>query len=126
MKSLLLLIAGVLALLSADPESPVLVQPLRLDNFSTDQILSVMRAAPLPPPHQRGDAMFQITMGSAAMIATNCGVAPGENVMLVACVYDQRRQMFVPNPCPFADKEAYARTLCHELGHVNGWKHSWP
>ena len=30
------------------------------------------------------------------------------------------RRVIAPNPCNFP-KEAYARLLCHELGHANGW-----
>lgn len=30
--------------------------------------------------------------------------------------------VIMPNPCDYAD-QAYAALLCHEQGHVNGWRH---
>lgn len=28
--------------------------------------------------------------------------------------------VFMPNPCPYGQQE-YARILCHEFGHIQGW-----
>jgi len=30
-------------------------------------------------------------------------------------------RIIAPNPCSFPDTDAYARILCHEIGHANGW-----
>ena len=37
------------------------------------------------------------------------------------------KAIYIPNPCDYSRaglNEAYADTLCHEIGHVNGWRHS--
>ncbi len=39
----------------------------------------------------------------------------------VACTTMDRKLVIMPSPCIYADKEYYAKILCHELGHVNGW-----
>jgi hypothetical protein len=31
------------------------------------------------------------------------------------------RKVIAPNPCDFPATETYARLLCHEIGHANGW-----
>lgn len=41
----------------------------------------------------------------------------------MACTFTDRRLIFMPNPCPFALYEYYARLMCHEKGHISGWKH---
>ena len=30
-------------------------------------------------------------------------------------------KVVLPNPCTFPQSDGYARMLCHELGHANGW-----
>jgi hypothetical protein len=31
------------------------------------------------------------------------------------------KTMHMPNPCTYPQTDAYARLMCHEMGHVNGW-----
>lgn len=31
------------------------------------------------------------------------------------------KTMNLPNPCDYPQTDAYARLICHELGHINGW-----
>jgi hypothetical protein len=52
-----------------------------------------------------------------------CGPPP-PGYIIMACV-DKigGHVMTVPNPCVYKDHDAYARLLCHELGHTNGWRH---
>lgn len=54
-----------------------------------------------------------------------CGPAsPG--MIILACV-DKigGKKMVLPNPCPYRDKDVYARLVCHELGHTNYWRHEY-
>jgi hypothetical protein len=60
---------------------------------------------------------------------TDCAILhnerPEDNEGVVACVNDIRGdKMILPNPCLFKT-EHYARVACHELGHINGWRHEY-
>jgi len=48
-----------------------------------------------------------------------------DNANALACQTSDemgRPEIVMPNPCEYMG-EAYARTLCHEVAHVNGWVH---
>jgi hypothetical protein len=82
--------------------------------------------APLPPAHMRGDAMA--TVAFTADPERLCGKPP-KGARVAGCLRQYpggASIMVVPNPCPFATTEPYARILCHEIGHVHGWKHDAP
>lgn len=51
------------------------------------------------------------------------GVSRTEDYRLTACAGVRRRQwnIWVRNPCNI--DEPYAKELCHELSHVNGFRH---
>lgn len=39
-----------------------------------------------------------------------------------ACTFLDKNIILMPNPCNYPN-DGYARLFCHELGHVNGWRH---
>lgn len=69
----------------------------------------------VPPARFRKDASFSITIMPAAAIGRACGDAA-----FIACSEIGGQHVIISNPCLFQGEE-YARQLCHELGHVNGW-----
>jgi hypothetical protein len=59
-----------------------------------------------------------------ADVTTICGPLP-DGYRIIACVRKSKSGatiMVMPNPCLFRT-EVYAHIACHELGHVNGWRH---
>jgi len=55
-----------------------------------------------------------------------CGKSP-KGFVTLACTLQDKRQEVLPNPCAeeFAG-QSFARTACHELGHLNGWPGNHP
>ena len=45
-----------------------------------------------------------------------------DTTVILACTVPSTGRMLMPDPCLFSD-EFYAALLCHENGHLNGWKH---
>ena len=79
-------------------------------------------ASGLPPVRFRGDATFSVVATSD--VERDCKVAglkPVAETKTEACaiIGGKAPVVITPNPCKATG--AYARTLCHELGHVNGW-----
>lgn len=70
-----------------------------------------------PPPRFQGDNAA-IVVFTNPNLADTCGLPP-KGLTFLGC--RRGKVVFVPNPCPRKSTERYAQTLCHELGHVNGW-----
>lgn len=53
-----------------------------------------------------------------------CGKAEKKGFTKLGCVKDNG-QIYVSNPCnwPEAKDDTYARLMCHEKAHVQGWRH---
>lgn len=78
------------------------------------------------PEAYRGPATTQVTFASPEDVVAQCkkGLPPvPEDITVVACTWRADGHMVVPNPCLYAATEFYARIMCHEKGHVLGWKH---
>jgi hypothetical protein len=80
-----------------------------------------LQPVPLPPNEYRGDKTAIIQFGP---VITLCGHLAGEGEIVLACASEKGQVMVVPNPC-LAEGD-YARLLCHELGHLNGWSGGHP
>lgn len=52
----------------------------------------------------------------------------GENA--IACANEARGQIWIVNPCEYNEEKrgmrVYEGIMCHELGHLNGWRHENP
>lgn len=53
------------------------------------------------------------------------GISPPPGLMYKGCASPFLNLMVVPNPCAYKE-ESYARHVCHELGHINGWPGDHP
>ena len=75
-----------------------------------------------PPARFQGDATVVLEVTDQAGIERTCHAlfgAPPPHLKTNACHTGER--MVMPNPCLAPPEETYARMLCHELGHANGW-----
>ena len=72
----------------------------------------------MPPARYRGNARATVRFSSQDEIVDLCGRPPCGLVVL-AC--QQHKQLVMPNPCTYGAADKYAKLLCHELGHLNGW-----
>ena len=75
-----------------------------------------------PPDRFTKNAVITLELKDQAGIDAECqwryGTPPA-GMQTNGCAFDAT--VVAPNPCEFARSERYARLLCHELGHVNGW-----
>lgn len=77
----------------------------------------------MPPARFRGDVVatqvtFTASVGKACAAA---GLQSIADTQTVACevIGNGRREIIIGNPCKGSG--AYARDLCHAVGHLNGW-----
>jgi len=70
----------------------------------------------LPPVRYRGDAEVKVRFTRHA--TPYCGIikAPAGSI---ACAPVGGDLIIAPNPCAWRDP--YAKLMCHEIGHANGW-----
>lgn len=76
---------------------------------------------PVAPERHQGNRVAVVRFEGHEGIATQCGVAKPP-LVLIACAGKVKGvpTIAVPNPC-LLPGDFYARLLCHELGHLNGW-----
>lgn len=72
----------------------------------------------LPPMEHQRDNTVLVTFAKPTLVQELCGRRGVPE--LIGCGDLLPPSMVVPNPCVHID-QSYARTLCHELGHANGW-----
>lgn len=70
----------------------------------------------LPPKQYRGDATLKVDFTRHA--STLCSIVKAEPGS-IACAGIGSDWAIMPNPCGWSDP--YARMMCHEIGHANGW-----
>jgi hypothetical protein len=70
-----------------------------------------------PPRQFQRDTTATVEFLAAEAIVPRC-LERGANVLANACA--DQKLITITNPCAYQG-ESYARRLCHEMGHVNGW-----
>lgn len=88
---------------------------------------------PLPPvEYQNGTASLVVFVNSQEEMDQICSGAMKaklrEDYIFVGCAARTKNGtpfMFVSNPCNYPE-DLYARSVCHEMGHINGWVHANP
>ena len=75
----------------------------------------------LPPEDMRGNASLVVHFVEPELLQTYCGHGAA------ACYWNFTNSIIMPNPCHTdyytQEQASYAATLCHEIGHHNGWEH---
>lgn len=73
-----------------------------------------------PPDRFRGDVTVSVMFTSRyAEECENYGLNPDQSIQACSIKGDRTYLIIVPNPCNSTGN--YARILCHEIGHQNGW-----
>ena len=132
-----LFVAGVLALALLavlhrnDGRDRLLIDPQPFDTSEHDWIAqagSWSPDSPLYPPEQfRAHGAAVVVYGGPEIVHELCG-SPPEGKVRFGCggqKEDGTPIIVIANPC-LLEKDFYAAITCHELGHVNGWKHDQP
>ena len=70
-----------------------------------------------PPARFQRPTVAQVEFLAAEQIIPRC-IERGAMILANACA--DTRLITITNPCAYQG-ESYARRLCHEIGHVNGW-----
>lgn len=77
----------------------------------------------LPPRRYRADSTVTVRFVSDVVSECQALGLNGRSTQPDACavISSSKKELVIPNPC--GQSGAYARLLCHELGHANGWRH---
>ena len=94
--------------------------PARLSRTSA-YILPLVGETERPPQKFQGNARAVLEVIDPDDIETTCLIG-GPGALACTKMYPERPTIVMPNPCAFPF-DAYAVVLCHEIGHVNNWKH---
>jgi hypothetical protein len=70
-----------------------------------------------PPARFQRPTVAQVEFLAAEQIIPRC-IERGAAVLANACA--DRELITITNPCAYPS-ESFAKRLCHELGHINGW-----
>lgn len=83
--------------------------------------------APLPPLEYNKpvNKVVEVTFTHPVLVHLACGGDIPSDLQIFACARVNGNRMIVPDPCLHTE-ESYARLLCHELGHINGWPADHP
>lgn len=78
-----------------------------------------------PPARYQHDTWARIHFASPAKVTRICSDRkPPKGWYVDACQIGDSFDLWLANPCPI--HEEYAQTLCHELGHIEGWSANHP
>jgi hypothetical protein len=75
-----------------------------------------------PPQRYREATSFTLVIADQNRIERTCQPLfgkPGDGQKTLGCTVG--KTVTLPNPCDFPETDTYARMVCHELGHINGW-----
>ena len=111
-----LALAGVVPLLASASPEPKLTPPAPAVTHGTVN-------DGLPPERFRANGMALVVFTDRAGIDAACGVAQPP-IRIIACtrrLSNGAPVVFMPNACELGATEFYAKIMCHEAGHVQGW-----
>ena len=70
-----------------------------------------------PPARYQSDTIATVEFLAAERIIPRC-IERGAAMIANACA--DTKLITITNPCAYQG-ESYAKRLCHEMGHINGW-----
>jgi hypothetical protein len=78
-----------------------------------------------PPARYAGNAAAYVHFTDQKRISARCD-EKGDPLPSEACSFGPPNEIYMPNPCSFPPSDDYARLMCHEIGHLNGWPDNHP
>lgn len=78
-----------------------------------------------PPARFQHNTIVPVQFADQSTMGITCAKRGGAS-MLASMACSSTDLMSVPNPCTVANGGWYARMMCHELGHANGWAAGHP
>jgi hypothetical protein len=111
-----------------DPHQPVGVQALAgvaMTRFPTAFGEFKAEVSVWPPDEYKGDNAAVVIFTDVAGVQSICHDAaePGKAIVGCSGIKDGTPIIVLPNPCGMRPEDFYAGISCHELAHVNGWRH---
>lgn len=112
--------------------SLVLIPAILLASLSTSEDrVQTYRASVIPPVEYQGPVTAEVNFASPDDVNRSCwaglGKEPPKDEILWACAKRGgiigAGWILAPNPCLYAERERFAKIMCHEQGHLNGWRH---
>lgn len=97
----------------------LITAPIETSNFDNwpVQTNSIHLPVQLPPRAYQHPSTFIVSTVPSNLITLTCDRL-GATHADAACERDGA--VYLPNPCDFP-RDDYARLMCHEMGHINGW-----
>lgn len=80
-----------------------------------------------PPDQYRSDNAAVTLFVSPEALSKICGTAAESGKAIIGCASILKNGtpiVVLPNPCLMDADDFYAGIACHELAHVNGWRHA--
>lgn len=71
-----------------------------------------------PPTKYQSNSRVVVTFLTPEQIESQMSTG---NCSGTTFAYEDEGGLHLPNPCKYPKTDAYARLVCHELGHHNGW-----
>ena len=96
-----------------------LALPFMLADTSPYPVTTVFDGWPPPRFQHMPDKAVRILFGRVAINA-ECGYAKWP-LVIEACSETDVKLLIMPDPCRFPANDNYARLLCHETAHLDGW-----
>lgn len=78
-----------------------------------------------PPDRFTGNASARVHLVSPGEVVRQCSDAVIDP-SIEACSFGPPNEIYMPNPCAFPRADNYARLLCHEIAHLDGWPDTHP
>jgi lysozyme len=80
-----------------------------------------------PPRRFMENASARVHFAQQAEISKECDDTPNQAGMVTeACSFGPPNEIYAPNPCNYPADDNYARLICHEVVHLNGWPENHP
>jgi hypothetical protein len=87
-------------------------------------VLAVSPRLKAPDMHQQLRAVIRF-QNNTGKYPVSCD-EKGDPLPSEACSFGPPNEIYMPNPCSFPPSDDYARLMCHEIGHLNGWPDNHP
>lgn len=121
LKALALPVAAFALVSASEPQMAVRCNPPQSPPVGVNVAPnSTWQSAGWPPQRFQRNNAVRVTFTSGVAVTNICaGGVPPCGYVVLAC--QRASGLILPNPCTYSHSDEYARLVCHELAHLNGW-----